>query len=112
MIGGGATGTELAVEIAVQYPEKEVTLVHSGQTLVNDQTTQNFQNKLKNILDRYHVKCKLGRSTKNPDTQSIKGSFTHSDCDCESDCDVASHCNHNRTYGLQSHFCDCDCDDL
>ena len=60
VIGGGATGTELAVEIAAEYPEKEVTLIHSGKELVNDQFTENFQNKLKGILDRYFVKYKLG----------------------------------------------------
>ena len=64
MIGGGATGTELAVEIAVQFPEKEVTLIHSGQNLISNDFTDKFQNKLKAILDRYYIKYKLGKATK------------------------------------------------
>ena len=63
MIGGGATGTELAVEIAVQFPEKEVTLIHSGQNFVNNQLSRKFQKKVKDILDRYSVKNKLGNIT-------------------------------------------------
>ena len=63
MIGGGATGTELAVEIAVQFPEKEVTLIHSGQNFVNNQLSRKLQKKVKDILDRYSVKNKLGNIT-------------------------------------------------
>ena len=63
MIGGGATGTELAVEIAVQFPEKKVTLIHRGQNFVNNQLSRKFQKKVKDILDRYSVKYKLGNIT-------------------------------------------------
>ncbi|KAG0225689.1 hypothetical protein B0O80DRAFT_492888 [Mortierella sp. GBAus27b] len=35
VIGGGATGVELAGEIKVAFPDKKVTLVHSGSTLVD-----------------------------------------------------------------------------
>ncbi|CAM0946872.1 unnamed protein product [Alopecurus aequalis] len=34
IIGGGPTGVELAGEIAVDYPEKKVTLVHRGSRLI------------------------------------------------------------------------------
>lgn len=34
IIGGGPTGVELAGEIAVDYPEKKVTLVHKGSRLL------------------------------------------------------------------------------
>ncbi|XP_042413528.1 ferroptosis suppressor protein 1-like [Zingiber officinale] len=34
IIGGGPTGVELAGEIAVDYPEKKVTLVHKGSRLM------------------------------------------------------------------------------
>lgn len=34
IIGGGPTGVELAAEIAVDYPEKKVTLVHRGSRLL------------------------------------------------------------------------------
>jgi len=35
IIGGGLVGVELAAEIAVHYPKKEVILVHSQSTLIN-----------------------------------------------------------------------------
>ena len=35
IIGGGAVGVELSGEIKYQYPEKEVSLVHSGATLLD-----------------------------------------------------------------------------
>ncbi|KAL9263707.1 Apoptosis-inducing factor homolog A-like protein [Drosera capensis] len=34
IIGGGPTGVELAGEIAVDYPDKKVTLVHNGSRLI------------------------------------------------------------------------------
>lgn len=34
IVGGGPTGVELAGEIAVDFPEKKVTLVHSGSRLM------------------------------------------------------------------------------
>ncbi|CAI0544024.1 unnamed protein product [Linum tenue] len=34
IVGGGPTGVELAGEIAVDYPEKQVTLVHNGPRLL------------------------------------------------------------------------------
>ncbi|CAI0544026.1 unnamed protein product [Linum tenue] len=34
IVGGGPTGVELAGEIAVDYPEKQVTLVHNGSRLL------------------------------------------------------------------------------
>jgi len=35
IIGGGLVGVELAAEIAVHFPKKEVTVVHSQSTLIN-----------------------------------------------------------------------------
>ncbi len=63
VIGGGATGTELAVELAVEFPEKDVTLVHSRDELIAPGFTDKFQSKLRGILDRYHVQYKLGART-------------------------------------------------
>lgn len=34
IVGGGPTGVELAAEIAVDFPEKKVTLVHDGSRLL------------------------------------------------------------------------------
>lgn len=61
VIGGGATGTELAVEIAVVYPDKEVTLIHSGEMLISKELTAKFHRKMRAVIDKFGVICKLGR---------------------------------------------------
>ena len=35
VIGGGAVGLEVAGEVATDFPEKQVTLVHSGKALLD-----------------------------------------------------------------------------
>ncbi|KAH0715669.1 hypothetical protein KY284_008574 [Solanum tuberosum] len=52
IVGGGPTGVELAAEIAVDFPQKKVTLVHDGSRLlefigpkVSDKTLEWLKNK-------------------------------------------------------------------
>ena len=60
VIGGGATGAEMASEIASKYPRKSVTLVTSGKQLVPDISVDKFKNKTKDILIGKGVKLILG----------------------------------------------------
>lgn len=49
IIGGGSVGVELAGEIKTAYPEKDVTIIHSGSTLVSATPfSSKFKNKLYN----------------------------------------------------------------
>ena len=61
VIGGGATGLEVAAEVAVAKPEKEVTLIHGSEWLLNNTLTPKSQTKLKNMLEKdLQIKLVLG----------------------------------------------------
>ncbi|OZJ05672.1 hypothetical protein BZG36_01461 [Bifiguratus adelaidae] len=52
IIGGGSTGIELAGEIVDFYPEKRVTIVHSGDLLGNQDMTENAKRALENAVKK------------------------------------------------------------
>ncbi|GMH11139.1 hypothetical protein Nepgr_012980 [Nepenthes gracilis] len=61
IVGGGPTGVELAGEIAVDFPDKKVTLVHSGPRLM-EFIGPNASNKTLDWLRAKGVEVKLERS--------------------------------------------------
>ncbi|XP_019151144.1 PREDICTED: apoptosis-inducing factor 2-like [Ipomoea nil] len=61
IIGGGATGVELAAEITVDFPDKKVTLVHEGTRLV-DFLREKASAKILNWLISKKVEVILGQS--------------------------------------------------
>ncbi|XP_078614183.1 ferroptosis suppressor protein 1-like [Branchiostoma floridae x Branchiostoma japonicum] len=67
IIGGGAVGTEIAAEIATDYKDKEVTLIHNRDILVNGESSDAFQKRLKEILEKLGVKLVLGERVTNLD---------------------------------------------
>lgn len=84
VIGGGATGTEQACEIATKYPEKQVTLVAARDYLITDKANASFQAKLLAILERLGIKVIKGMTShsffiikKTNDTNSIKMEDNH-----------------------------------
>ena len=50
VIGGGATGAELAAEIAQKYPNKHVTLLHNSKRLIHPDFSDKFQTKIKAMI--------------------------------------------------------------
>ena len=65
MVGGGAVGVELAGEIMNTFPEKHVTLIHSGTTLVSTNFGPKFSKKVRNQLEQlFDVHIVLGMLTK------------------------------------------------
>lgn len=60
VVGGGASGTEQACEIATKFPDKEVILISSGEKLISKKTNDGFQKKLNSILARLKVKVIRG----------------------------------------------------
>ena len=60
VVGGGASGTEVACEISTKYPDKEVTLLAARDKLITDLTNNKFQAKLDSILHRLNVKVIKG----------------------------------------------------
>ncbi|XP_066266663.1 ferroptosis suppressor protein 1-like [Branchiostoma lanceolatum] len=67
IIGGGAVGTEIAGEIATDYKDKEVTLIHTREVLVDAESSEAFQKRLKHILQGLGVKLVLGERVTNLD---------------------------------------------
>ena len=59
IVGGGAVGVELAGEIAETYPDKKVTLVHSGTTLVTMEFGQKFQDQINAAIEKYQENVKV-----------------------------------------------------
>ena len=60
VIGGGATGAELATEISTKYPEKKVTLLHNSKRLIHNDFSDKFQTKIKGMIDSLNVETVLG----------------------------------------------------
>ncbi|KAK4717260.1 hypothetical protein R3W88_015598 [Solanum pinnatisectum] len=61
IIGGGQTGVELAAEIAVDYPDKKVTIVHRGSMLL-EFIGESASNKVVHWLKSRKVEIILGQS--------------------------------------------------
>ncbi|XP_031280321.1 apoptosis-inducing factor homolog B-like [Pistacia vera] len=61
IVGGGPSGVELAGEIAVDYPDKKVTLVHKGSRLL-EFIGPKAADKALNWLRSHRVEVKLGQS--------------------------------------------------
>ncbi|KAM3345379.1 apoptosis-inducing factor B isoform X3 [Capsicum galapagoense] len=61
VIGGGQTGVELAAEIAVDYPDKKVTIVHRGSMLL-EFIGETASNKVVHWLKQRKVDIILGQS--------------------------------------------------
>ena len=53
-------GVEICGEIATEYPNKKVTLVHSRDWLVTEETNKKFQKNLMQMLSQLKVECVLG----------------------------------------------------
>lgn len=61
IVGGGPTGVELAGEIAVDFPEKKITLVHKGHRLL-EFLGPKASKKTLNWLQSKHVEVKLNQT--------------------------------------------------
>ncbi len=68
VIGGGATGVELACEIGAKYRggQKNITLLHAKNHFVDDAVNnKRFQDKLDEILTRYQIRTVTGELVEN-----------------------------------------------
>ena len=64
IVGGGATGVELAGEICDKYKMKKLILIHSNQILVAD-FSEKFQTNLKYGLESLNVELLLEEKVEN-----------------------------------------------
>ncbi|XP_074400555.1 ferroptosis suppressor protein 1 isoform X1 [Zonotrichia albicollis] len=59
VVGGGAAGVEMAAEIKTEYPDKEVTLIHSKTALADVELLPSVRQVVKEILLRKGVRLLL-----------------------------------------------------
>ncbi|XP_072881674.1 ferroptosis suppressor protein 1-like isoform X2 [Hemitrygon akajei] len=60
VVGGGSAGVEMAAELKTDYPDKEVTLIHSKIPLADVQLLPSVRQGLKDILLKKGVQLQLG----------------------------------------------------
>lgn len=65
VVGGGSAGVEMAAEIKTEYPEKEVTLIHSKVALANRELLPSVRQEVKEILVRKGVQLLLSERVSN-----------------------------------------------
>lgn len=84
VIGGGAAGIELATDVKSRFPNKQVTLIHSHKTLLNDGVGLKMHDVLVKEMDRLGVNLVLGERPTIPDADSgdikLRGETIHYDC--------------------------------
>ncbi|KAJ6028981.1 uncharacterized protein N7446_011679 [Penicillium canescens] len=61
VVGGGAAGVELATDAKSQYPEKNVTLIHSHETLLSDGFGSKMHDVAKKALEDLGIDLVLGK---------------------------------------------------
>lgn len=62
IVGGGTTGVETTAEYAVEYPDKEITIIHSAQHLLTNEMSQRSQQSLQSQLrSKFKMNLKLGK---------------------------------------------------
>ncbi|XP_069316841.1 ferroptosis suppressor protein 1 isoform X1 [Eulemur rufifrons] len=65
VVGGGSAGVEMAAEIKTEYPEKEVTLIHSQVPLADKELLPCVRQEVKEILLRKGVQLLLSERVSN-----------------------------------------------
>ena len=60
VIGGGAVGVELVGELASDYPNKKVTLMHNRDQIVDERLSQKLLKKIQDGLKALKVETILG----------------------------------------------------
>ena len=60
VIGGGPVGLELAGELATDYPNKKITVMHNREEILDDKMAPKFVKKIRNGLKALKVETVLG----------------------------------------------------
>ncbi|XP_053547996.1 LOW QUALITY PROTEIN: ferroptosis suppressor protein 1 [Bombina bombina] len=67
VVGGGSAGVEMAAEVKTDYPDKEVTLIHSRVALADVELQPSVRQAVKDILLKKGVRLILGQRVSNLD---------------------------------------------
>ncbi|XP_075698867.1 ferroptosis suppressor protein 1 [Rhinoderma darwinii] len=71
VVGGGSAGVEMAAEVKTDYPETEVTLIHSKVALADTELQPCVRQTVKDILLKKGVKLVLGQRVSNLDDLTL-----------------------------------------
>ncbi|XP_068113569.1 ferroptosis suppressor protein 1 [Hyperolius riggenbachi] len=71
VVGGGSAGVEMAAEVKTDYPDKEVTLVHSKVALADVELQPRVRSAVKEILMKKGVRLVLGQKVANLDNLTL-----------------------------------------
>lgn len=84
VVGGGPAGIELAADVKTEYPDKQVTLVHSHGTLLNAHFGANLRQRVLTEVETLGVRVILGeRASESEDKREvILSSGERIPCDC------------------------------
>ncbi|UJR17285.1 hypothetical protein I4U23_004179 [Adineta vaga] len=78
VIGGGSVGVELCGEVATDFPGKEITLVHSGSTLLQPNVfNEKLYTNLQRQLEKLNVKILLNERIKLINVASTQSSVNY-----------------------------------
>ncbi|XP_053307245.1 ferroptosis suppressor protein 1 [Spea bombifrons] len=90
VVGGGSAGVEMAAEIKTDYPEKEVTLIHSKVALADADLQPSVRQSVKEILLRKGVKLVLAQKVTNLDKVTLNVALENIELQLDKDPDVVS----------------------
>ncbi|TSK22815.1 Neuroblast differentiation-associated protein AHNAK [Bagarius yarrelli] len=100
VIGGGATGVEMAAEIRTEYPNKEVILVHPHDALADSELLPSVREEARQVLLKKGVKLFLGEKVSNLNELELnrtqKGRVIKTDKDQQFTVDLIICCAGNR----------------
>ncbi|XP_056386670.1 ferroptosis suppressor protein 1 [Hyla sarda] len=71
VVGGGSAGVEMAAELKTDYPDKEVTLIHSRVALADVELLPRVRQTIKEILLQKGVRLVLGQRVSNLDELTL-----------------------------------------
>lgn len=89
VVGGGPAGIELAADAKAQFPRKNVTLIHSRKTLLNDGFGVKLHHAILKEMENLGVKLVLGEKPAIPDSET--GDITLNEGSVHFDCLVRLH---------------------
>ncbi|XP_062852200.1 apoptosis-inducing factor 2 isoform X1 [Trichomycterus rosablanca] len=100
VIGGGATGVEMAAEIRTEFPNKKVILIHPRETLADPELLSSVREEAKQILLEKGVELCLGQKVSNLDELELnvtrKGSVVKTDKNEQFTVDLVFSCMGNK----------------
>ncbi|XP_036429965.1 apoptosis-inducing factor 2 [Colossoma macropomum] len=100
VVGGGATGVEMAAEIRTEYPTKKVILIHSREALADPELLPSVREQAKQVLLEKGVELLLGQKVSNMNELEFnvtrKGTVVKTDKDEQFTVDLVICCAGNK----------------